>query len=101
MATFFLQFFSTTGCAISTFSFLQWAGVTSTGLPTPTFHKSAQLEVISFALFGSCPIPFTYAYRNSAALSDFASGLPFTSTNSSFRNGLDLPAHLPGLQYLI
>jgi hypothetical protein len=57
---FFLHFFSTKGCVISTFSFLQWAGVTSTGLPTPTFHKSAQLEVISFTLFVSCPIPFTY-----------------------------------------
>jgi hypothetical protein len=57
---FSFQFFPQPLGVISTFSFLQWAGVTSTGLPTPTFHKSAQLEVISFTLFGSCPIPFTY-----------------------------------------
>ncbi len=36
------------------------------------------------------------ACRNSAALSDFFSGLPFSSTHSSFRNGLYLPAHLLG-----
>ncbi len=36
------------------------------------------------------------ACLNSAALSDFVSGLPFSSTNSPFRNELDLPAHLLG-----
>jgi hypothetical protein len=29
-------------------------------LPTPTFHKSAQLEVTLFTLFISYPILFTY-----------------------------------------
>ncbi len=28
--------------------------------PRPTFHKSAQLEVIPFTHFVSCPLPFTY-----------------------------------------
>jgi hypothetical protein len=83
---FSFQLFPKQAGFISTFSFLQWVGVTSTGLPTPTFHKSAQLEVISFTIAG----------RNFAALSDFVSGLPFSSTDSSFRNGLDLPAHLLG-----
>jgi hypothetical protein len=60
MAIFLFIFFPQQAEVISTLFFLQWAGVTSTGLPTPTFHKSAQLEVISFTLFVSCPIPFTY-----------------------------------------
>jgi len=56
MAIFLFNFSPQQAGVISTFFFLQWAGVTSTGLPTPTFHKSAQLEVISFSLFVSCPI---------------------------------------------
>jgi hypothetical protein len=60
MVVFLFNTFPKQAGVISTFSFLQWAGVTSTGLPTPTFHKSAQLEVISFTLFVSCPISFTY-----------------------------------------
>jgi hypothetical protein len=39
---------------------LDAAGVISTGLPTPTFHKSAQFEVISFTHFISCRLPFIY-----------------------------------------
>ena len=57
---FLFNIFPKQAGVISTFSFLQWAGVTSTGLPTPTFHKSVQLQVISFTLFVSCPVPFTY-----------------------------------------
>ena len=57
---FLFNFFPQLAWVIITFSFLQWAGVISTGLPTPTFHKSAQFEVISFTHFISCPLPFIY-----------------------------------------
>lgn len=75
MAIFLFIFFPQQAEVISTLFFLQWAGVTSTGLPTPTFHKSAQLEVISFTLFVSCPIPFTYCLSKFRGFKWFCSRL--------------------------
>ncbi len=96
MAIFLFNCFPKQAGIISTFFFLQWAGVTSTGLLTPTFTSLLSLKcfhsLFSFLAQFLSPI----ACRNSAALSDFVSGLPFSSTKSSFRNGLDLLAHLLG-----
>ncbi len=101
------QFFSTTGLSCHHI-FLFAVGWTPLELSAQVYPLQLFTSLPNLKWFHS-PISFlavflsSIACWNSVALSDFVWGLPFSSTNSSFHNRLDLPAHLlgRGLQYLM
>ena len=96
MVIFLFNFFPKQAGVISTFPFCNGLELPAQVYPLQLFTSLRSLKwfhsLFSFLALFLSPI----ACRNSAALSDFVSGLPFSSTNSSFCNRLDFPAHLLG-----
>ena len=96
---FFFSFFSHNRLKLSArYSFCNGLELPAQVYPLQLFTSLRSLKwfhsLFSFLALFLSPI----ACRNSAASSDFVPGLPFSSTKSSFRNGLDLPAHLLGMR---
>ncbi len=96
---FSFQFFPTTGWSYQHIFLFAMGWSYQHRFTHSNCHKFTSLHslkwfhsLFSFLALFLSPI----AWRISSALSDFVSGLPFSSTNSSFHNGLDLPGHLLG-----